>query len=153
MKRILLIAAAAALGLACAAGGYWLGFRDAWYLGIVADSLPRGVLATHQLRFLRAGTPGPVIAVLEYDVDNGLIRGAEVFDHPLRNLFAPLWGISVYPDYERYATQLANHRRQHASLLNPEAFSRNPELMNDARDTQARIARMVERYATEAAKK
>lgn len=148
MKRALLVLSAAALLLAGAAGGYWLGFRDAWYLGIGADSLPRGVVATHQLRYLRAGTPGPVIAALEFDVDKGLTRGADVLDHPLRELFEPLWGIGAYPGYERYATQLANHRRQHPSLLEPEVFGRNPGLVLDAQETRAKIDRRVERYAT-----
>jgi hypothetical protein len=148
MKRPLVVLSAAALFLAGAAGGYWLGFRDAWYLGIAADSLPRGVVATHQLRYLRAGTPGPVIAALEFDVDKGLTQGADVLDHPLRGLFEPLWGIGVYPGYERHATQLANHRRLHPSLLEPGIFGKNPDLVLDAQDTKARIDRRVERYST-----
>ncbi len=146
MKRPLLILSAAALLLAGAAGGYWLGFRDAWYLSLAAETLPRGVVATHQLRYLRAGTPGPVVVGLEYDVDEGLIRGTDVLGHPLRDLFEPLWGLGVHPRYEQYATQLANHRRQHRSLLDPEAFGKNPGLVQDAQETRAKIERMVERY-------
>src|SRR5512147_2774329 len=134
MKRALIYVALAAGGLACAAGGYWLGFRDAWYLSISAASIPRAVVATHQLRYLRSGRPGPVIAALEFDVDKGLSWAEDVFDHPLRDLWKPVWGLDVYPGYERYVVQLASFRRENPSLLNPDSFDRNPGLVQDARD-------------------
>lgn len=146
MRRALIAATVASACLASAAAGFWLGFREAWYLSIAAESIPRGVVATHQLRYLRAGTPGPVIVALEFDVDKGLSWGEDVFNHPLRDLFGPLWGIGAYPGYERHATVLADHRRRTPSLLEPEAFDRNPGLVQDARDTKAKIDRMVERY-------
>jgi len=146
MKRIVIVFSIAVACLVSAAAGYWLGFRDAWYLSIAAESLPRAVVATHQLRYLRAGTPGPVIVALEFDVDKGLNWAEDVFNHPLRELFGPLWGLNVYPGYERYATQLANHRQKHPSLLEPDTFGKNPGLAQDARETKEKIDRMVKRY-------
>ena len=147
MKRLLISFAAAASCIAFAAGGYWLGFREAWTLSSAAESLPRAAVAAHQLQLLRTGRPGPVVAGMEFEVDKGLSWADEVFSHPLRELLGPLWGLDVYPGYERYAVQLANYRKQYPSLLKPEAFDKNPGLAQGARDTKARIDRMVERYA------
>ena len=147
MKRALLAVAALALCLASAAGGYWLGFRDSWYLSQAAGAVPRGVVAVHQLRYLREGSPRPVIAALEFDVDKGLSYGEDVFAHPLRGLLGPLWGLGVYPGYEGYIRQMAAYRREHASLLEPQAFDRNQDLLQDARETKEKIDRMVQRYS------
>lgn len=147
MKRLLVSLAAAAGCIACAAGGYWLGFREAWTLSSAAEALPRAAVAAHQLNLLRTGRPGPVVAGMEFEVDKGLTWSDEVFSHPLRDLLGPLWGLDVYPGYERYAVLLANYRRKNPSLLNPDAFDKNPGLQQGARETKARIDRVVERYA------
>jgi hypothetical protein len=118
-----------------AAVGFWFGFREAWLLGIAADLLPRGSIATQQLNALRAGKTNNVVVGLEYYVDNGLIRGHELFEHPMRSFWAPLWGLEVYPEYEKYATRLADYRKEHPSLLKPG-------------ENTATIKMMVERYAT-----
>src|SRR4051812_35094745 len=55
---------------ASAAVGYWFGFRDAWPLGIAAELLPRGSMAVHLLKGVRAGKQGGVIVSLEADVDS-----------------------------------------------------------------------------------
>jgi len=146
MNRALIYVAIAVSCVLSAAGGYWLGFRDAWVLSIAAETLPRAAIATHQLKFLRSGRPGPVITGLEFDVDRGLSWGHDLFDHPLRELLGTIWGLEVYPGYERYAVQLANYRKQYPSLLKPEDFEKNPALAQDARDTKAKIERMVKRY-------
>lgn len=146
MRRALIATLVASACLASAGGGFWLGFREAWYLGIDAEALPRGVVATHHLRYLRAGTPGPVIVGLEFDVDIGLSRGTKIIDHPLRPLFGPLWGVGEHPGFERHAAQLANHRRRFPSLLEPDSFNRNPGMVQDAQETKSRIDRAIERF-------
>ena len=141
------------------AGGYWFGFREAWHLGVAADFLPRGSIATYQLKLLSAGKPDNVITGLEFDVDNGLIWGHELFHHPLRNYLDPVWGLNVYPEYEQYATRLADYRKNHPSLMKPGTFDKAPEdkqeyrefykdLAQGARESTAKIKVMTERYAT-----
>jgi hypothetical protein len=68
------------------ATGYWFGFKEAWNLGVTVDFLPRGAIASHHLNALRAGKQENVISGFEFDVDNGLIFGTRLFNHPLRNL-------------------------------------------------------------------
>src|SRR5688572_30784585 len=100
--------------LAClgsAAAGFWFGFREALPLGLMAETLPRGVLATLHLKQLRSGHAETIVRGLEWEIDNGLVRGTQVLDHPLAPLFRPLWDYDVYPKYEKYAAQLADHRK------------------------------------------
>lgn len=141
-----------------AISSYWYGFREGWYLGITADSLPRGSIATYQLTKLHAGKPGNVITALESDVDVGLLQGNELFSHPLHNYLNPVWGFEVYPEYEKYAIRLAKYRNGHPSPFNPEVFDIVPqekqqyrdiykELAQSARKNEYTINSMVEKYA------
>ena len=141
------------------AAGYWFGFREALPLGVAADFLPRGVIATGHLKALGTGKHENMITMLEYDVDNGLIWGHDLFQHPLRRLVRPLWGFEFYPEYEQYAVRLANYRKEHPSLMKPDAFDNVPpekeqyrefyrELAVGTRENIAKINSMVERYAT-----
>ena len=142
-----------------ALGGYWLGFRDAWPLGVAADFLPRGVVASQQLEMLRLGKTNTVTKILEADVDSALIFGHDVVSHPLRGLWKPLWGLDVYPNYEQYATRLADYRKTHPSQIRPDTFDRVPSDRPDLRETYKELAegvrqdtakrdKMIERYAT-----
>jgi hypothetical protein len=153
---------AALLLVACgfsAAAGFWVGFREAWTLGVAVDNLPRGARSVAHLQAIRAGKIRPVELGLEFDVDNGLLWGFEVMNHPLRELWGPLWGLDVYPGYERYLTQLANYRRDHPSSTRADMFANAPEARPDAQDSlreftrserevAARRDEMVRRYAT-----
>jgi hypothetical protein len=145
--------------LSSGAVGYWFGFREALPIGVAADFLPRGVIATGHLKGIRAGKTENVITMLEFDVDNGLIWGHDLFQHPLRHLMGPLWGFHFYPEYEKYAVRLANYRKDHPSLMKADAFDTVPpdgeqyrehyrELAQGARESVAKINSMVERYAT-----
>lgn len=159
MKRWHIALAFVVSCVASGAAGYWFGFREALPLGVTADFLPRGVIATGHLKALRSGKPENVILKLEYDVDNGLIWGHELFQHPLRNLMVPIWGFNFYPEYEDFAVRLANYRKKHPSLMKPDAFDNlRPnkeqyrevyrELAHGTRENIAKINSMVERYAT-----
>jgi hypothetical protein len=158
MKHWRLVLAVVAC-VASAAVGYWFGFREALTFGVAADFLPRGVIATYHLKALRAGKPDNVLTGLEFDVDNGLIWGHELFRHPLRHLMGPLWGFEFYPEYEKYAVRLADYRKEHPSLTKPDMFDNVPpdkeqyresyrELAQGTRENIAKINGMVERYAT-----
>ena len=138
--------------LASTAGGFWLGFHEAWMLGAEAEYLPRGAAAAERLDALRAGKTQRVLTALEFEVDTGLIWGQALLQHPMRKLF------DAYPDYESYATRMANYRLKHPSPVTggafegPQAEQQNPELYGvlgrNAQQTRETIRLMVERYAS-----
>ena len=141
------------------AGGFWFGFREALSLGVMADSLPRGSIAIQQLAALRAGKTQNLATALEFNVDEGLIWGYDLFNHPLRPLFRPLWGFDVFPDYEKYAVRLANYRKEHPSPHTTEYLKYLPrettkeranyaELAEGARVYEFKLNAMVKRYAS-----
>src|SRR6267378_342420 len=147
------------LCLVSAGMGFWFGFREALPLGLMAETLPRGVLATQHLKALRSGHSENLITALEYEVDGGLVWGYDVFDHPLRTLFVPLWGYDVYPKYEKYAVRLADYRREHPSPTKSEDFrmlmrqfeqdkAKHGELIENARLYELKLNAMVQRYAS-----
>jgi hypothetical protein len=159
MKRWTLAASFLLVSAVSAAAGYWFGFRKAFPLGIAADYLPRGSIAVVQLNALRAEKPANVITGLEFDVDNGLIWGSQVFHHPLRDYLGPVWGLNIYPDYEKYATRLADYRRVHPSPMRADMFDTVPpgkeqyrefyrDLAQGTRENTATVNSMVERYAS-----
>ena len=159
MKRSIVATALILAGVMCAALGYWFGVRQAWSLGVAADFLPRGSIAAYQLQLLRSGKPDNVITGLEGDVDNGLVWGYEVLNHPMRELWKPLWGFEVYPEYEQYVVRMVRYRKHHASPFKPDAFDAVPpgkeehrefykDLAKGAREHKAKVDAMVERYAT-----
>jgi hypothetical protein len=138
--------------------GYWFGFREALPLGVAADFLPRGAIAIGHIKGIRSGKPDAVITMLEYDIDSGLIWADDVLRHPLRSAFEPLWGFNVSL-YDEYAVRLANYRKQHPSLMKPDAFDKVPlgyeqhresyrELAQGARETVKKLDAAVKRYGT-----
>jgi hypothetical protein len=142
---------------AAAAAGFWAGFREAWTLGSAADQLERASRSVTHLEELQAGKTRPVALGLEFDVDAGLLWAYEILEHPLRKLWAPLWGMDV--DYERYARRLADYRRDHPSSTRVEMFGSSrearpdsqealPDFNRSAREVAARRDAMVQRYAT-----
>jgi hypothetical protein len=159
MKGLWILLALVVASAISALVGYSFGFRQAWSLGVAADALPRGVIASQQLKALKAGKLDFVSVGLESDVDNGLIWGYEVLHHPMRDLLGPLSGASVYPEYEKYATRLADYRKLYPSQLKQDTFDTVPpgkeeytayyrELARGAREGVERINWMVERYAS-----
>jgi hypothetical protein len=142
-----------------AAAGFWWGFREAWSLGVAADFLPRGVIASQQLKALEVGKTDFVAIGLESDVDNGLIWGYDLFHQPLRPILDPLSGYNVYPEYEKYAVRLADYRKDHPSRFKQDMFDTVPpgkgqyrhfyaDLAQGARESVTKMNAMVERYAT-----
>ena len=159
MARWIFIVLIALTCVSSAAAGFWFGFREALTIGLMAESLPRGVLATQHLKQLRSGHSENMMTALEYEVDIGLVSTADLFDYPLRSLFGPLWGFDVYPKYEKYAVRLADHRRQHPSPTKLEDFKtifqgfeedkvKYAELLENARLYDRKLNAMVERYAS-----
>jgi hypothetical protein len=106
--------------------------------------LPRGVVAAQHLRALEAGKTDNIAISLEFDVDNGLVWGYEILEHPMRPLWGPLWGFDVGPQLEQYATRLADYRRDHPSLMRAGTKDEDPQGV----EINRRLSAMVERYAT-----
>lgn len=142
-----------------ALAGYWFGVYQGLPLGLSADFLPRGVVASQQIALLRAGRTDDVITGLESDIDNGLIWGYDVLHHPMRRLWGPLWGFEVYPNYEQYAARLADYRLKHPSPFKADAFDKVPpgkegfadfykELADGTRANKRKMDDMIQRYAT-----
>jgi hypothetical protein len=123
--------------LASLAIGFWLGFHQAWPLGVQAEFLARGVLATQNLQALRNGKGEVVTTGLEFDIDNGLLFGGDFLEHPLRPFLAPVLGIELSGDYEQYALRLANYRKLHPS---PTKWESDPNI-------NATIAKRIAHYA------
>jgi hypothetical protein len=98
--------------------GFWLGVHQAWPLGVQAEFLARGVLTTHSVQALRNGKQDVVAALLESDIDNGLLIGGDFLDHSLRPFLSPALGFDLPVDYEQYAARLANYRKLHPSPQN-----------------------------------
>jgi len=145
--------------LLSAAAGFWFGFREALPLGLMADMLPRGTIAIQQLAALRSGKTQNLATALEFDVDEGLVWGYDLFNSPMRPLFSPLWGFDVYPGYEKYAVRLANYRKVHPSPHTSDFLQNVPkgtkeekanyaELAEGARLYEFKLNAMVKRYAT-----
>jgi hypothetical protein len=145
---------AVGLAVAClvaAAAGYWTGFRAAWSLAVAVDLAPRGARSVAHLEAIEQGKLRPVRVALEFDVDNGLIWGYEVVNHPLRGVWAPLLGLELYEHYERDLVRLANYRRDHPSGMRAEMFQKGAtesEFGRTAREASARRDAMVQRFAT-----
>lgn len=151
-----------ALVLSCTASGaagFWFGFREGLPFGLAADSLPRAVNAAGHLTELRAGKTANVMLMLEYDIDNGLIAGYDIVEHPLRGLLGPVWGFNIYPEYNKYVIRLANYRKEYPSLLKsdasdivPQGKEQDREFYSDVakgnRENVGKINIMVERYAS-----
>jgi hypothetical protein len=104
-----------------------LGFREGWFLGVAADFLPRGVIATQQIRALQSGKTDFLVTSWESDIDTGLIWGHDALHHPLRPLIPFLTGNAAYPDvYEKNAARLANYRKKTPTPLKADMFDAVP---------------------------
>ena len=159
-RRWFLVAGFMVACVLAAAAGFWAGFREAWWLSADASALPRASASLTHLRSITAGKPAVAAQALEADVDNGLVRGYDLFEHPLRDWLNPLWGIPPLETYEKSAARLAAYRSEHASPLvtqqtnarylrgatdEDKAFS---ELLEEGRRyAQFKIDAMVKRYA------
>ena len=109
MRRRYIVAAATVMVLAFA-GGYVIGFRSAWRMGVQAEFAARGVLATQMLNAVRGGKTDVVTTLLESDVDNALVFGGDFVESPARPLL-PLIGVDAPSDYEQFMSRTASYRK------------------------------------------
>ena len=118
-----------------AVGGYWLGFRHAWEMGLMADAPVRGVIATQHLRMLEENNAADLRIAFEADVDSGLMWWAQLEDHPLYWIINTLSGHHVASDHERYVRRLAIYRKTHRSPLREPAVVENMLRAMQAQDS------------------
>ena len=95
--------------------GYWLGFRQAWDMGLMAEAAPRGVIALANIRSIDAAQTDQVKFTLEGEIDAGLLWWHEISTSPLLPVLDQLSGSDVYPASERYIRRLAEYRKTHPS--------------------------------------
>jgi hypothetical protein len=119
MRTGLTIVLVVVVAIAAACGGYWLGFREAWSMGLRADAAPKGVIAIGQLRLIKQGRINDLKGILENDIDTGLILWHDLSASQLRPLMNTLSGTEVFPEYEQYVRKLATYRKAHQSGLYP----------------------------------
>jgi hypothetical protein len=157
MKRNLIFSTTALLLAAAAAvGGYWLGFRHGFRLGLMADAAPRGAVAIANLRLLEKGQTDPVRFYFESEVDSGLMWWHELDQFPLRGALNTLTGDDVIPGDEKYVRSLANYRREHPSPLDDPSLKRemleqmDPSVVKDLeegdRSRRQAIKEMLQKY-------
>ena len=133
--RARLIVGAVVVGVFAFAIGYAAGFRSAWQMGVQAEFVARGVLATQMLQSMRRGTTDVVTTVLEGDVDNALLIGGDFVESPTRRLL-PLIGVDASADYEQFMSRTATYRK-----ANPRELPSGDTLF------KAAISERVQRYA------
>jgi hypothetical protein len=155
--RILLLLTVAALS---ALAGYWVGFRQAWDLSLMANAPVRASIAVAHLKSLDENHLENVRATLDADIDSGLVWWSELEQSPLSGALNLLSGENVLPDHLRYVRRVASYRKTHASpLSDPKVVGpmlesvreSDPELakemVEDGRKSDAALAQMIEKYA------
>lgn len=160
MKRRVVICSIAAAVALSACGGYWLGFRHAWEMGLQADAPVRGSLALGHLEMLRKGQASEMRLFFESDVDSGLLWWDQLEAYPLFGWINVLSGYDVMPQHEQWVRRIATYRKNNPSPLreparvqemlhsireNDPAFA--SELDESGRETEEAIDRMIAKYA------
>jgi hypothetical protein len=134
---IVVIAVAVAL-----AGGYWLGFRHAWNLGLMAEAPVRGTLAIGHLRLLEKGRVSDLRTFYESDIDSGLLWWSRLEDDPMFRFINALSGHDVIPNYEQYVTRVAAYRKANKSPLREQL--RVESMLNSVREKDPGFAKELE---------
>ena len=153
MKTWLTITGVLITASAAALAGYCLGFREAWVMGLRADAAPRGVLAISQLQSIEQGRIDDVRALLESDIDSGLVLWYDLSRSPLHPAINTLSGTEVFPEYEQYIRRLAAYRKAHRSSLSDPAkvqsmletaAKTNPEFARELKQGNERAVRAID---------
>jgi hypothetical protein len=92
--------------------GYWLGFRQAWDLSLMANAPVRGSIAVAHLKSLDNNRLENVRASLDADIDTGLVLWSEVEEAPLSGALNLLSGERVLPDHLQYVRRVASYRKR-----------------------------------------
>ena len=142
MRRLAIaIAVMGALGLAVG-GGYYLGFRHAWNLGLQAEAPVRASLAIGNLRLLEQGRVSDLKFFYESEIDSGLMWWAQLEDDASYRLLNVLSGHEIVPQYERYVKRAAAYRKLNKSPLRDPALVES--MLKSARDADPAFAHELE---------
>jgi len=115
MKGWQTITVMAGVAVFAAAAGYWVGFRHAWEMGLMAEAAPRGVVALGNIRSIDAAKTDQVKFMLEGEIDDGLLWWHELSNSRLLPVLNRLSGSDVYPASEEYVRRLAAYRKANPS--------------------------------------
>lgn len=156
--RCLAIAVVVLVGLAVC-GGYWLGFRHAWNLGLQAEAPIRATLAIGKLKLLDQGRVSDLKTIHESDIDLGLIAWDQLENHPSYPMLNILSGHDVLPQYEQYLKRVAAYRKSNKSPFSDPALTESMlksaqeadpdiaiELEEGGRQIEEAIDRMVKKH-------
>lgn len=159
MNAIRTVASATVCSMLAAGGGYWLGFRQAWNIGLMADAPVKGTIALVQMRMLELGRTDDFKVSLDSEIDSGLMWWAKVDEFPLRKALNILSGQEVIPDHEWYVKRIASYRKSHPSRLDDpklitemQASARaDPDFANDlvegGKEERKAVSDAIKRYA------
>src|SRR6266853_788694 len=160
MKTWKLVVLLAVVALSSAAIGFWLGLREGWTVGIMADSIPRGGISLHHIRKLSSGTVTKnTMTSLEFDIDMALLWAYHLEQHPLQPVLNKVWGKQILLN-ETSLKRLADYRKSSPSPFRPEALAAEPlpndqqgkemreSLLKDAQESQRMINETVARHAS-----
>ena len=115
MKSWLVISVVAGVAVLSTVVGYFIGFRQAWEMGLMVEAAPRGVVALANIRSIDAAQTERVKFVLEGDIDAGLLWWHEISNSRLLPVLDQLSGSDVYPASEKYVRRLAEYRKANPS--------------------------------------
>lgn len=142
MKRLAIsVVVLSALGLGVC-GGYWLGFRQGWIIGLHVEAPVRASLAIGHLKFLEQGQLEFLKTSYESDIDAGLMFWAQVEENPNYRLLNVLSGHDLVPQYERYVKRVAAYRKANKSPLSDPALVES--MLKSAREADPALAREIE---------
>lgn len=149
MTKPLVVLSVVALIGAAACGSYWLGFRHAWALGLMADAPVRGSFAIGQLKLLEQGRLPDLRFTYESDIDTGLMSWAQLEADPTYQLLNVLTGQDIVPGHEQYVKRVATYRKTHQSPLREPALVE--QMLSSARKADPAFARELEEGGRESA--
>ena len=145
MKQTLLLSAVVIAIAIGAAGGFWLGVREAWELALMADAARIGSNAVPRLVAIEVGKTDALKTALELDVDNGLIWSHYFGESPLHAYLGPVWGISGAPENRKEMARLADYRRTHPWPLATDTGG--TQAIDEMRERRQIIDSAVRRFA------
>jgi hypothetical protein len=148
MKRLAIVVSVVAALVLGVCGGYWLGFRQAWNLGLQAEAPVRATIAIAHLKLLEQGRLSDIKPFYESEIDSGLMWWAQLEDDPNYRLLNLLSGHDVVPDYQRYVKRVATYRKTNASPLRDRALVAS--MLKSAREADPAFARALEESGREA---
>ncbi len=97
--------------------GFWLGFRQGWQFGLMAEAAPRGVVGMQLGQRIAADHGEEAKYYFESQIDAGLMFWHDLSGSRLAPYLNAMTGTEVFPEYEKYVRRLAEYRKANPSPL------------------------------------